>query len=78
MTAEPLELVLAEAFEGACGPDKEKPEPKKYYKKPKHPKKPKYPKTKKWKIPWRLKVLKRNQPNYDDTYQNWSYFYILE
>ena len=48
LSAEPLELVLAEAFEGACGPEeKYKDEPKKYYKKPKYPKHPKHPKTKK-------------------------------
>ena len=41
MSAEPLELVLAEAFEGACGPDKvkeHKQEEKKPSKHPKHPK----------------------------------------
>ena len=50
VSAEPLELVLAEAFEGACGPDKvkehkhEEKKPSKHPKHPKHPKQPKNPK----------------------------------
>ena len=66
VSAEPLELVLAEAFEGACGPDKvkeHKQEEKKPSKHPKHPKQPKNPKLpknkpKSAKDPKKTKTLK--------------------
>ena len=49
LSSEPLEFVLAEAFEGACGSDKvkePKPSDKKTIKKSKHPKLPKTTKPK--------------------------------